>query len=213
MQPSAISPVSRRSGAMTVFKDEGEPPDGDAIIFRGKPNPILYWIEAPRMIVLPLLCLNVVVGALLHITRGAPVVFLVELTFLLDCILCGISILVMMLGTIGMEFLVTKDTAIVRFSPLGIGNRRFSIPIEDVAGIEVRSYGPRYGSVYLERYEASARLNRNVKRARGNGSIWLSLPWSWPPFVGFYGFRNYNQFAELIVSLRNEAQSVRSDES
>jgi hypothetical protein len=201
---------------VTVFNDEGAPPEGDVIIFREKPNPILYGIEATRMIVLPLLCLNVALVVLLYIARGAPILFLVKLNLLLDIVLFGIFILAMAPAAVSLEFVVTRKDAIVRFAPFGVGARRFSVPIEDIEGIEVRSYGPRYGSVYLGRYQAGHGSSRqqpiHVKKAPGDASAWTSLPWSWPPMAGLYGFKNYNQFADLIVSLRSEAQQpVRSE--
>jgi hypothetical protein len=91
--------------------------------------------------------------------------------------------------------------------------RYWSIPIEDVASVEVRTYGQQYGSVYLERCKAGRGepRRRPINIKTGNASIWLSLPSSWPALVGFYGFRNFDAFANLIVGLRDGAQ-LRGDE-
>jgi hypothetical protein len=188
---------------VTMFNDEAAPWDGDLIIFREKPSAFLYVIEATRMIAVLLLCLNVVLVLLLYTTKGAPILFLVELTVILDIVLFSIFILALMPVVFSMEFVVTKKDVIVRFAPFGIGARRLSVPIEDIAEIEVRGYGPRYGSVYLKRY-GSLRWPMVVRKVQDDASPWTSLPLSWP-MAGFYGFKNYNQFADLILRLRSEA--------
>ena len=133
---------------------------------------------------------------------------MVELTAIIDIVLFSIFILVLLPVVFGIEFVVTKKDVIVRFSPFGIGARRLSVPIGErggIAEIEVQRYGPRYGSVYLKRY-GSVRRPMAIRKVQDNASPWTSLSWSWPtPMVGFYGFRNYDQFADLIVSLRSKA--------
>ena len=195
---------------VTLFDDCSLRFEGDAIVFRQKPNAILYCIEAMRGFLLLLLVMSVALILLLHIAGRAPIAFLVELAFFIDCFFFAILIVVLMFVALNMEFILTNKHVIVRFSPFGVGDRRLSIPIEDVASVEVRGYGPRYGSAYLERYGTDDKASRlrpvNLKRVQGNTSIWLSLPLSWPAGAGFYGFRNYNTFASLIVSLRSGAQ-------
>jgi hypothetical protein len=195
---------------LVSFDDHGPLSEDDAIIFREKPNPILYGIEAARVPLLFMVCLNIAQGLILHMTRGASIVFLVKLTLSLDCILFGLFIFVLMLIALGAEFILTDEDAIIR---VGIYARYWSIPIEDVASVEVRTYGQQYGSVYLERCKAGRGepRRRPINIKTGNASIWLSLPSSWPALVGFYGFRNFDAFANLIVGLRDGAQ-LRGDE-
>jgi hypothetical protein len=193
----------------TMWDTRGPLFEDDVIIFQQRPNPILYSIEATRIVFVFVLCFNVAQGLLLHFAKGAPLVFLVKLTLLLDCILLGVFIVLVMLRALSTVFILTNKDAIVRLSPFGAGFRQFSVPIEDIASIEVRNYGPLHGSVYLNLSDSSRRgsIRRdiNLNNVERGGSIWLSLPWSWPPLIGFYGFREYETFASLIGSLRSEA--------
>lgn len=202
---------------VTTFDDRDIPLEDDVILFRQKPNPILYCIEATRIVLLYILCLSIVLVFLLHFARGAPIAFLVKLTLVLDCILFGIFISLLLLVASGIEFILTSKHAVIRFKPFGVGNRRLSIPIKDVASVEVRSYGPRYGSAYLERcgtgYNASPLRSISVKRVQDGASIWLSLPWSSPALAGFYGFRNYDAFASLICQLASSSGRVSASRS
>jgi hypothetical protein len=186
-----------------MFNDEPAPWEGDVPLFREKPSAFLYLIEATRMVAVIVLLFSVVLVLLLFVLKGAPILFLVELTAIIDIVLFSVFILILTPVAFGMEFVVTKEDVIVRFSPFGIGARRLSVPVGDIAEIEVRGYGPRYGSVYLKRY-GSARRPTTIKKVQDNASPWTSLPWSWP-MAGFYGFKNYDQFADLIVGLRSEA--------
>ncbi len=157
------------------------------------------------MLAVLMLAMSVVLVPLLFVLNRAPILFLVELTVIIDIFLFSICILVLVPVAFGIEFVITKKDVIVRFSPFGIGARRLSVPIGDIAEIEVQRYGPRYGSVYLKRY-GSVRRPIAIRKMQDNASPWTSLSWSWPtPMVGFYGFRNYDQFADFIVSLRQEA--------
>lgn len=191
---------------VTRFNDDDVTSEGD-LIFRERPNMILYWIEATRVIILGLLCMDVGLVTLLHIAKGAPIIFLIELTVLLNFILFSIFVVVLMLATLKMEFLITLGNVVVRYSPFGVGRRSLSIPVTDVAAIELRRYGSRYGSVYLKRSSEAAGQGSSVPVTKvSDASAWTSLPWSWPPMVGFYGFEKYREFAEAIVRLRAEAR-------
>jgi hypothetical protein len=186
--------------------DHGPPSEDEVIKFREKPNAFLYSLEATRAWILFMLCFNVVQVLLLHFAKGAPIAFMVKLTLLIDCVLFAIFVVAVMLRALGITFIATNKNVIVRFTPFGGAAREVSIPIEDIKSIEVRCYGTRYGSVNLERYkdlyEALPRRPVNLKERQGWGSIWFSLPWGWPPLIGFYGFKNYGAFARLIVDLR-----------
>jgi hypothetical protein len=197
-----------------VIMDDHGPLSADEIIkFQEKPNAFLYALEATRICIPFLLCFGVVQVLLLHFAKGVSVAFLAKLTLLVVCMMFPIFFLVVMLIAFCLVFIVTSKSVIVRISPFVGESRQMSIPIEDVESIEVRKYGPRYGSVYLVRYkdlyEALSWRLVDVKRAQA--SIWFSLPWGWPPLTGFYGFRNYDAFARLIIDLRAVARPLYSE--
>jgi hypothetical protein len=89
----------------SIFEDE-------AIKFRQKPNVFLYSLEATRIWIPFLLCFNVAQILLLHLAKGAPLVFLVELTLLIDCVMFAIFLVVVILIALGVEFIVTNECVI-----------------------------------------------------------------------------------------------------
>lgn len=195
-----VKPISRMFDVFTIDFDIGTaPPEVElTAIFREKPNVFLYIAEASRMTLAIVLCLSVAIMIVLYILRGAPILFLLELTSILDVVLFGIFTLVMLPGVLTTDFIVTERAAIVRLSALGIVNRSFALPIEEIEEIQVRNYGPRYGSVYLKRGNP-----RTIARViRSAIAPWRSLTWSSPPLVGFFGFRDCNAFVDTILELQ-----------
>ena len=135
-----VKPISRMFDVFTIDFDIGTaPPEVElTAIFREKPNVFLYIAEASRMTLAIVLCLSVAIMIVLYILRGAPILFLLELTSILDVVLFGIFTLVMLPGVLTTDFIVTERAAIVRLSALGIVNRSFALPIEEIEEIQVR---------------------------------------------------------------------------
>ncbi len=98
------------------------------------------------------------------------------------------------------------------------------IAIESVERIEIVSYGVTYGSVYLTYDKTSPRENskdgepdysqpgpnrrahNEVTRAsvpiKRTNSIWGSMN-TWPRLFGFYGFKGFDEFANIISEQQN----------
>jgi len=117
-------------------------------------------------------------------------------------------------------FVVTNRRVVVRFSFCGKIIDRISIAVKAVNRIETNSYDSSYGSVYLKSVKVLARQNSKdgepesqssttqcapnepcgvaIPIKRGGGSIWRSMPLSSPPLYGFYGFKRFDAFANLI---------------
>jgi hypothetical protein len=90
---------------------------------------------------------------------------------------------------------------------------RISIKIEVIKRIEMNSYSATYGSVYLESNEASSgKILRNGENAKQRPSqyifdepvpikrtvsIWCSMPFV-PGLCGFYGFKRFDEFANIV---------------
>jgi hypothetical protein len=190
---------NRRHTLSAQSINQGSTFEGEVITFRQKPNPFLYSLEATRIWILFLLGLSLVQIVVLHLARGAPLIFMVELTFLIDCVMFAIFIVAVILIALGVEFIVTNKRVVIQV----YARVRLTIPVEDIKGIEVRCYGQQYGSVYLDRYnDAYEKLPHrpiDLTKKRGWASIWFVLPWSLPPLTGFYGFRNYELFELSIL--------------
>lgn len=197
-----------------IFDDHGPISEGEVVKFREKPSALLYGFEATRVFVLFFMCFGVIQVLLLHFAKGASLTFLTKLVLLVGCMAFLVFLLVVVLIAFGIVFIVTSDRVIVRIALLGASCRELSIPIEDIKSLEVRRYSPRYGSIYLERYKDLYETlpRRPVTLKQGRASIWSSSPMSWPPLTGFYGFRNYDAFARLIVDLRTGTHFIQSED-
>jgi hypothetical protein len=104
-----------------------------------------------------------------------------------------------------------------------------SIAIESVKQIEITSFDATYGSVYLSYDKTSPRKDskdsepddpqsRPIRRARHEAtrdsipikrttSIRISMSDPWPRLLGFYGFKGFDEFANII----SEQQKLRSE--
>jgi hypothetical protein len=190
-----------------VMMDVRGPLSEDEVVnFQERPSALLYSLEATRIFIPFLVFLGAVQALLFHAAKGLSIVFLIKLVLTICCLLFPIFFALVMFIALRTTFIVTNRGVVIRISQFGGNVRQLQIPIEDIKSVEVRRYGPRYGSVYFERYkdlyEALPRGSVNVKDDLGRASIWFSLPWGWPPLAGFFGFRNYDAFARLIVDMR-----------
>lgn len=108
---------------------------------------------------------------------------------------------------------------------------RLSIPISAIRRVETRRYNETYGSVYLKYNNESSAASETVsrppspltefgKRSRRSSStnsqllnsceridrksfwMWVSLPISTPRLSGFWGFKEFRRFADLIIELK-----------
>jgi hypothetical protein len=201
---------------------------GDEIIrLRAKPNPWLYALESTRAYFLFFLVMAVAINFLPILKKriGIDVLALIaELTTY--AVLMGIFYLCVAAATRSSELIIAQERVIVRQSMAGKTRDMISVPIEEIASVEVRSYGDRFGSIYLKRnaradgrsrWRSTATLPDNptptidgqspqpasMTNRGGPFWIWLSMPTTSPPLVGFYGFSQYREFAKLIVDLRN----------
>jgi hypothetical protein len=193
--------------------DRGDPLSTDEVVeFQAKPNVILYALEAPRIVLLFIIGLNIMQICAIHFWKGTSLVFLLKLTLLIDFMLVSIFLLLVMLTAAGLTFVATRTDVGIRFMPFGIAAWRVFIPIEDIKSIEVRTYGRHHGSVYFDRLEQSTRGAQpkaiDLLGGSANDTAWLSLPWSWPPLIGFYGFRNYDELVRIV--LRTHALKQRN---
>lgn len=175
----------------------------DMVVFHQKPNVILYSFEATKIIILFIVGLNVVQVVGLHFLRHASLIFLVKLTLLIDSLLLPIFLFVVLLIASGLTFIVTRTDVGIRFRPFGIEAWHLCVPIQEIESVRVGTYGTNYGSVYLSRRPRGAQASASMDflGAQAPGTAWLSMPWSWPPLVGFYGFRHYDQLVHFILEL------------
>jgi hypothetical protein len=188
-----------------------------------KPNPFLYAFEVTLYALL-------VAGAVVLCT-GLPILWPGSysergaIILLITYVLLGLALFIVeFVIACRLMFVITDKMAIVRLSFWGIETDVLSIAIETVNHIEINSYGATYGSVYLSYDEMSPRENsedgepddpqpRPIRRARNEttmasipvrrfGSIWRSMN-IWRRLLGFYGFKGFDEFANIISGQRN----------
>lgn len=125
--------------------------------------------------------------------------------------LLGLSLfLIAIITSCYLMFVATDKTAIVRFSFWGMTTDGLSIAIETVERIEIKSYGATYGSVYLNspiRHARSEATGAAILIERSNSS-WRSMT-TWPRLLGFYGFKSFDEFANIISERRNSVLNVK----
>jgi hypothetical protein len=178
----------------------------ETVRFSMKPNPVFYALEVTWQMLLVFTALG---GILLVFSP----VFLLTTYFLV-----GLAIFIVAFVTARhLMFIVTDKRAIVRFSSSVKTTDELSIAIETVKRIEITSYGATYGSVYLACEEPSPRENsrgsepddpqpRPIRRPfvpiERTASIWILLS-NWPRWLGFYGFKGFDEFANIISEQQN----------
>ena len=205
----------------------------EVIKFRAKPNVFLYAFEASRFYLVLTLAIAFAVMPLAYFKTGLPIGgLMLRVVFSVYAVMAVIFFILVVLLALCVEFIVTNKRAIVRVALVRVSDN-VSIPLETIRTIEVRSYGARYGSVYFDRGEAllpngfrsddglgspasnhlrSASFGPAIGPARRvanlivkPGKAWLSMPSSSPALSGFYGFRQFDTFVNLVVELQATA--------
>jgi hypothetical protein len=200
--------------------------DGETIKLKVKPNAFLYALEASRLPLLMMLALLAPLFAFALLKTGVPIGLATRMTLIVYGIGCVMFLAGVMIAARCMVFMITNKRVIVRTSVLGKISDKISISIGSIESIEVRCYDARHGSVYLNCTKTlpdhvsrsdipddtrPVSLHGPVKQPRplaspkvrsGRASIWFSTPSS---LAGFYGFRDFDTFATLIVGLRSAA--------
>lgn len=202
--------------------------ENETVRFSMKPNPFFYALEVTiyALLVWTAVVLSTGVPILWPESYSEKGVTLLLTTYAL---LGPILFVAVVVTACQLVFVVTDKRAIVRFSFCGLTTDALSIAIESVTRIETNSYGAKYGSVYLKYDKKSPLENskdsepddpqpRPIQRARdgatrasipikrnnsiwGSNSIWSSMNF-WRHLLGFYGFKGFDEFANLISGQR-----------
>jgi hypothetical protein len=209
----------------------------ETVRFSMKPNPFLYALEVTLYILLVWTAIVLSTGVPIlwpgsYSQRGV-VLLLITYVLLGPTLFIAVFIAACLL-----MFVVTDKRAIVRFSFWGLTTDALSIAIESVKRIEINSYGAKYGSVYLS-YDKTSPLENSkdsepddpqpqpIRRARdeatrasipikrndsiwGSNSIWSSMNF-WPHLLGFYAFKGFDEFANIISEQPNSASYIKTD--
>jgi hypothetical protein len=201
----------------------------DVVRFRAKPNALLYAVEASRLFFILMLVVALLLMLVAHLATGIPVGgFMLGIVAAVYGAMSVIAFVAVVCFARCMEFIVTNKRVIVRASLMGRTQDNISIPIESISSIEVQPYNACYGSVYFEwgsalplenlphdgsrsqisNYSCPA-FNSAADRSRRVGNLvvrsrpmWRSITSTAPPLSGFYGFRHFNSFAELVAELQ-----------
>jgi hypothetical protein len=207
----------------------------EVIKFRIKPNVFLYTFEASRFYLVVTFGIAIAVMPVAYFKTGLPIGgLMLQIVLSVYGVMSVIFLIFATLFALCVEFIVTNKRAIVRLALGGI-NDNVSIPLESIRSIEIHAYSTRYGSVYFNRDDAlspeciqfhdgsrlqisnemrAASLSPAVGRSRpvanlivkpGRAWAWLSMPSTSPALSGFYGFRQFDTFANLILELQAAA--------
>ena len=202
----------------------------ETVRFSVKPNPLLYAAEFTRHTLLTVTAVQLYSGIGIiwpGIYFGRAMVLLLAGYALLGLLL----FIVAYVTACHLMFVVTNKRAIVRSSFWGMTRDRRSIAIESVKHIAITSYGARYGSVYLT-YDKTAPREistddesdypqpGSIRRARDEearasapiertNSIWRSMT-TWPRLLGFYGFKGFEEFGDIISEQQKLGWVTRS---
>lgn len=206
--------------------------ENETVRFSVKPNPFLYALEFTRHTLLAvtavLLWTGIPIWPGIYFGRTGALLLLTAYALL------GLLLfIVAYVAACHLMFVVTNKRAIVRSSFWGKTRDRRSIAIESVKHIAITSYGARYGSVYLT-YDKTAPREistadesdypqpGSIRRARDEearasapiertNSIWHSMT-TWPRLLGFYGFKGFDEFANIISEQKNSIRNVKGDQ-
>ena len=188
-------------------------PANETIELNVKPNPFLYALEATRffwfVVVFPLAV------ALLFSFRGLPLYLSLEVGLTTYFVAFFVLFTGTLLKACATAFIVTNKRVLLRTSILRSVDW-INIPIQEIQTLETRSYNARYGSVFISS-DAGGRSATQSALADNPGvqgranlvvkpsglSIWLSVPFTVPFLRGFYGFRRFDTFANLILELQS----------
>jgi hypothetical protein len=173
----------------------------EIIKIRTKPNAFLYASEALRLFFVSALAITLVLLPVAHLRTGLPIAgLMLRIALTVYCTFaCFFFVFVFFLACCT-EFIVTDKRVIVRRTLIGRMCDKISIPIESIVTVELRSYSAYYGSVYFI-WDQAVRTRRiaNLVVKRGWAAAWLSMPSTSPALSGFYGFRDFDGFAKLIL--------------
>jgi hypothetical protein len=177
----------------------------ETILFQVKPNPLLYSLEASRAAIIAMSGLSAFMVFVLMLKKGGPLLFLLKLVALLNCIFFSIFVLFVAILARGFSFILTNKNVIIRTT---FGNQ-FGVPLDEIKSVKVRRYGTHYGSVYLDRYMDSLEsfTEKTINLDKQPGSAWFSVPRSWPQLMGFLAVNDFNKFASMIVDSRNATRA------
>jgi hypothetical protein len=202
----------------------------ETVRFSMKPNPFLYALEFTRHTLL--------MGTAAGISIGFPFIWpgiyseRAVVLLLITYAVLGLPLFIVAFVTAcHLIFVVTDKRAIVRYSFWRTTRDELSIAIETVKRIEITSCGATYGSVYLSYDETSCRENfydsepdyapswpiqhawNEVTRAsvpiKRTNSIWVSMNNPWPRLFGFYGFKGFDEFANIISEQQSPVPNVQ----
>ncbi len=204
----------------------------ETVRFSMKPSPFLYALEFTRY--------TLIAGTAVALFIGIPFIWpglyseRGVVLLLMTYALLGLPLfIVAYVAACHLMFVVTDKRAIVRSSFWRTTTDGLSIAIESVKHIAITSYGATYGSVYLTYDKTSPRENSKdsepdypqpwpIRRARNEttrasvpikrtNSIWASMNNPWPRLLGFYGFKGFDEFANIISEQQNSVPNVRGD--
>ena len=202
----------------------------ETVRFSMKPNPFLYALEFTRYVL--------VVGTVVELFIGIPIFWpgihsaRAVVLLLTAYVLLSLALFIVAFVTARhLIFVVTDKWVIVRSSFWRTTTDRLSVAIVTVTGIEITSYGTTYGSVYLSFDKTSSHENSKrrepyfpqpgpIRRTRNEvtrasipikraNSIVVAMNHFWPCLHGFYAFKGFDEFANIISgqqSLRSEFQ-------
>jgi hypothetical protein len=199
--------------------------ENETVRFSMKPNPVFYALEFTRHALL----MGTVVGISICIPLIWPGIYSERgvVLLLMTYALLGLPLfIVAFVAACHLMFVVTDKRAIVRFSFWRMTMDGLSIAIESVRHIAINSCGATYGSVYLT-YEKTSpcenpkdsepddprpgsirRAHHEATRAsvpiKRTNSIWVSMNNPWPRLLGFYGFKGFDEFANIISDMSNK---------
>jgi len=190
----------------------------ETVLFSMKPNPYFYAFEVTWH--------NLLTSA---IASGFPILLLFlpffskgqAIVLSVAFVVIGLVFFIIGFATARcLTFLVTDKRAIIR-SSCGQTRDVLSIAIESVSLIEIMSYGATHGSVYLTHDKLSPCENSedsepddpqqgSMRRARndaGRASIPIKITNSifphWISRFGFYAFKDFREFANVISEQQN----------
>jgi hypothetical protein len=204
----------------------------ETVRFSMKPNPFFYALEFTRHALLQ--------GTIIALCCGIPFIFpgfysvRGVVLLLMTYALFGLPLfIVAYVSACYLMFVVTDSRAIVRSSFWGMTTDGLSIAIESVKQIAITSFGATYGSVFLSYDKTSPRENSKdsepdypqpwpIRRARNEAtrasipikrttSIGVSMNNPSPRLLGFYGFKGFDEFANIISDQQNSVPNVKGD--
>jgi hypothetical protein len=199
--------------------------EDEVVLFKAKPNPFLYTLEALRGPTLVLLSMTIALIPITHFKTTLAIAVVAPIVLITFSLLYLIALFLFPIGIFGVVFIVTDKRVLIRQTLFGSKIDLLSTSIKCIVGVEVRSYGARYGSVHFkllkslgycgvskgETSEQSrlALVRDSIGEAShvaeittrlGWSAAWFSMPsLSQKDVIGFYGFKRCDAFAEAVV--------------